>query len=396
MSSTLLSTSLRRMAQRSRTAPNHLLPNNILPSSQLLPQVAWLGTPRKKKTKKKKAIRGSKGSRGHGWYIKYREGRGGRHLQGEYWDRNQHHWDMQQWNDAVFSLGSQYLYLDIAVEPPATTEAANTVAVEEAEAEEIDIAKPPPEEEEVEVEEAKEETEANKASASETAEDENSAEETKAATLDTEQARVEEDAAAPEEAVVRTERLILQVASTVMPETCINFIGLCQEAAYKDSILYRIEKEVGICGGDVLTNTGQTGQCWQSFPYEANSAQPRPRPSPLRRDLPPTSEEPMALWHVAGTVTMLCPKVDEIDSRFLLCGKDSPHLDGIHRAFGKLEPESLAIVQEWQNTVLTSYGKPKSVTLKIVDCGVLEDYNQGNSHVEGASQNEGEQVSNAA
>ena len=40
----------------------------------------------------------------------------------------------------------------------------------------------------------------------------------------------------------------------------------------------------------------------------------------------------MALWHTAGVVTMLCPKVNEIDSRFLLCGQDAPHLDGIHRA----------------------------------------------------------------
>ena len=184
-----------------------------------------------------------------------------------------------------------------------------------------------------------------------------------------------------------TERLVMQIASTVMPETCINFVGLCQEAAYNGTIMYRIEKEVGICGGDVLTNTGKTGQCLQDWPYESANG-PSPDMNPLRRDLPPPEEEPMALWHTAGTVTMLCPKVNEIDSRFILCGKDAPHLDGIHRAFGKLEPESLKQVQEWQDSVLTSYGKPKSVTLRIVGCGVLENYTSSSAGSTGAEEHE--------
>ena len=337
----------------------------------------WMSS-NKNGNNKKRAINGSRGTRGHGWYLKYRQGRGGRHLQGEYWDRREHHWDMQQWNDAVVGLGSQFVYLDVAVEPPAaasggaaSASSAPVVAEEKEEHEEIDIdvsATAVDEDNDTEDHAASEKEDTK--SATETATEASpviAAETTNASTTTTE-------AATPEP--LRTERLIIQIASTVMPETCINFIGLCQDAAYNGTILYRIEKQVGICGGDVLSNTGKTGQCWQDFPYERS--QPALKPSPLRRDLPPPSEEPLAMWHTAGTVAMLCPKVNEIDSRFILCGHDAPHLDGIHRAFGTLDAASLATVQEWQETVLTAYGQPKSVTLRIVGCGVLEDY-QGTS-----------------
>ena len=321
-----------------------------------------------KKKSKSRAINGSRGSRGHGWYLKYREGRGGRHLQGDYWDRKEQHYDMNVWNDAVLGLGCQYVYLDVAVEPPATATAiatANSVA-SGSNSESEDLV------------EQKEEYEGSDIDVTPSEGDDDDAE--GADSIESKQQHVTVSSpprtieAAP--APLATERLVMRVASTIMPETCINFMGLCQDAAYKDTILYRIEKQVGICGGDVLTNTGKTGRCWQDFPYESKGQKLLLRPNPLRRSLPPSKEEPMAMWHVAGTVSMLCPTVNEVDSRFILCGKDAPHLDGIHRAFGTLEPQSLAKVQEWQETVLTSYGKPKSVTLRIVGCGVLENYEE--------------------
>lgn len=325
----------------------------------------WMSAGGKNRSKKR-AINGSRGSRGHGWFLKYREGRGGRHLQGEYWDRRNQHWDMDQWNNAVLELGIQYVYLDVAVEAPVTAAAAtassnsNSVAAtadDDDSHEEIDI--------DVSVTEVEDDEETDEKST-----DKQESAEKDAATTTPTTATTTSDPTAP----LAVERLVMRVASTVMPETCINFIGLCQEAAYQGTILYRIEKEVGICGGDVLTNTGKTGQCWQDWPYETETAKFVLKPNPLRRDLPPPKEEPMAMWHTAGTVAMLCPKVNEIDSRFLLCGKDAPHLDGIHRAFGTMEASSLAKVQDWQANVLTSYGQPKSVTLRIVGCGVLENY----------------------
>ena len=47
---------------------------------------------------------GSKGARGHGWLKKYREGRGGRHLQGRWHDRDVE--SLNAINDKVFALSA--------------------------------------------------------------------------------------------------------------------------------------------------------------------------------------------------------------------------------------------------------------------------------------------------
>ena len=47
---------------------------------------------------------GSKGARGHGWLKKYREGRGGRHLQGRWHDRDVE--SLNAINDKVFALNT--------------------------------------------------------------------------------------------------------------------------------------------------------------------------------------------------------------------------------------------------------------------------------------------------
>jgi hypothetical protein len=59
---------------------------------------------------------GTRGQRGHGWYVNYRAGKGGRHLQGEYFDRGELE-EQTHWNASILQLGSQRVYLDICVEP---------------------------------------------------------------------------------------------------------------------------------------------------------------------------------------------------------------------------------------------------------------------------------------
>ncbi|GMH91381.1 hypothetical protein TrVE_jg9272 [Triparma verrucosa] len=49
----------------------------------------------------KKSGGGTRGSRGHGWYLKYREGRGGRHLQGRW---NVDVAEMEKWNDKIMEM----------------------------------------------------------------------------------------------------------------------------------------------------------------------------------------------------------------------------------------------------------------------------------------------------
>lgn len=58
---------------------------------------------------------GTRGSRGHGWFHKYREGLGERHLQGEYWDApTVEEW--QEWNDSIFAYGSEEVSFSLNVE----------------------------------------------------------------------------------------------------------------------------------------------------------------------------------------------------------------------------------------------------------------------------------------
>jgi len=60
---------------------------------------------------------GAKGARGHGWYKKYRENRGGRHLQGRWHDRDVD--KLNAINDRAFALNdsskSSKTYLDLSV-----------------------------------------------------------------------------------------------------------------------------------------------------------------------------------------------------------------------------------------------------------------------------------------
>ena len=83
--------------------------------------------------------------------------------------------------------------------------------------------------------------------------------------------------------------------------------------------------------------------------------------------------EKMVLSHLPGILTMLSQRVQEIDSRFLLCSQHAPHMDGKAVAIGRLDPPSLEQVQDWESNLLTQYGVPTSLQLRVVDCGVLEE-----------------------
>jgi cyclophilin family peptidyl-prolyl cis-trans isomerase len=238
---------------------------------------------------------GTRGSRGHGWYVNYRAGKGERHLQGEYHDRESPQ-ECAAWNEAVLQLGSTKVYLDIVAEPRRQTTTIRSKKM---------IEVPPLD------------------------------------SLQGEKYRIE-----------------MEIASTVMPETTRNFMDLMAkpfgDKGYLGTRLYRIEKNVGLYGGDVLTNTGKTGKAALGMP--------------LRIDV---ESDPLPLWHIPGTITMLVPKVGEIDSRFLLCTQAAPHIDGICRAFGRMTEPSLEVVRNWQLNLLTREGIPTAYDLIVVECGQL-------------------------
>ena len=272
---------------------------------------------------------GTRGARGHGWFHHYRGGRGGRHLQGEYFDRDslEH---CQAWNQSILDLGSQRVFMDILAEPRRNLNSGGSSAT---------------------------------GSVSST---------NQRATPSFSNNPKKFFPIPPLDTLTgETYRIVIDVASMVLPATCENFINLIQPKnettgsagerdnpiqGYRGTRLYRIEKNVGIYGGDVLTNTGRTGRAYQALG--------------LTRDVSET--DPIPMWHIPGTITMIVPSVNEIDSRFLICTQHAPHIDGICRPFGMVSPETLPILQKWQTSLLTLYGGvPNAFDLYVVNCGVL-------------------------
>lgn len=210
---------------------------------------------------------GARGARGHGWYHKYREGLGGRHLQGEYWDApTLEQWE--EWNDSIFAYGSQQVSLTLELDG----EVQHTLDVE--------------------------------------------------------------------------------VASAVLPKTAENFVRLLEDGAYDDSTVYRIEKGVGLCMGDVLGMNGKGGKCHESVALIEGGSM--------------METEPLVMAHVPGIITMMSPGIDKVDSRFVICTHRAHQLDGKHVAFARLSnEESLKLVQDWEETVFTKRGRP-TIEMKVV------------------------------
>ena len=235
---------------------------------------------------------GPRGSRGHGWLHKYRAGEGGRHLQGKYHKRDIE--KLTSINDQVFGLNNEK---NVSL----ASQAYLDLAVEG-----------------------------------------------------------EEDG---------PHRVIIELASAALPNTCQNFIDLCQAhendnntdneqiadyKGYKQSKVFRILPQVGLCLGDTVLNTGKQGKC-----------SPKISPTGMFPD------EPTVISHAEkGIVSMLSTGVDKNDSRFMIMTvDDAPHLDGRHVAFGRVK-EGLESLQKIVENTYTKKGVP-SVNIEVVGCGVL-------------------------
>lgn len=257
---------------------------------------------------------GARGARGHGWWVNYRQGKGGRHLQGEYSDRTVE--ELQAWNDAVFSLGSQLAYMDI---------------------------------------------------------------QTEAVVMDTSSAANESGGTAAEDAT--THRLTLELASAVLPLATANFLKLLQSPAgvgYVSTTLHRVEKKIGLMGGLVWNERQNNSEertattSYSKTPVMVGKCHEDLR-MPTSWTNMDVSKERMVLSHVPGILTMVSPRVHEIDSRFLMCSNYAPHLDGKSVAIGRLaDEESYETVQQWEKTLITHKGRPTNMVLRIVECGLLE------------------------
>lgn len=269
---------------------------------------------------------GTRGARGHGWWVNYRAGKGGRHLQGTY-----SHLDsdsMAEWNDAVFKLGRKLAYLDVKIESLADDNDAD----------------------------------------SDDADNDNQNDDQQ-----------------------KIHRLTLELATEVLPLATDNVIKLIQSGSEKDngsnnnnpgylsSTLHRVEKGVGLLGGlvDANPNHNPNNHGAPLTKRRMGSCHPdhRSRTSPTAMDV---SSEKLVLNHLPGVITMLQPRIGEIDSRFLVLSHNAPHLDGVSVAVGRLV-DGLESVQKWESTLITSHGVPTNVVLRIVRCGLLDDDNDNDN-----------------
>jgi cyclophilin family peptidyl-prolyl cis-trans isomerase len=237
-------------------------------------QIRWMGS-------------GSRGARGHGWLHKYREGLGGRHLQGRYHNRDIK--KLTSINDQVFALN--------------TTHAQKLSTPSQAY---LDIA-------------------------------------------------VEGEEGGPH-------RVVIELASAALPNTCRNFVDLCEaeDGGYKSSKVFKILPQMGLCLGDnTKMNDGRQGRC---SPNVVKPDEPHSHNFPHEATVISHAEE--------GIVTMISTGLDKNDSRFLiLTAADASHLDGKYVAFGKVK-EGLNALQDIVQNTFTKMGKP-SVNIQVVGCGVL-------------------------
>jgi cyclophilin family peptidyl-prolyl cis-trans isomerase len=233
---------------------------------------------------------GARGSRGLGWYTKYRSGLGGRHLQGiERVPRE----ELEVINESLLSFGTTWY--GITLEVGTMTNPVSSTGIKE--------------------------------------EDDNM------------------NMAGQEK---NRYTLRMELATAALPLTTTNFHKLCH--SYEGTILHKVEKNVGLCLGDVDGRMGRGGRCHPSLSITGK--------------LPYT--EPLVMNHLAGTVSMITPGIDRIDSRFLICTQDSRHLDGRFLGFGRLAPESLVICQELEKTLKTVLGRP-IIDVRVVECGPIID-----------------------
>ena len=154
-------------------------------------------------------------------------------------------------------------------------------------------------------------------------------------------------------------RVVIELASTALPKTCENFLKLCQDGYYKDTNVYKIEKETGICMGDILGLDGSGGKC--------------------HPDISPNGffeNETHVLSHThKGILTMLAPGVHRNDSRFCITLGDTPQFDGKYVAFGRVKPvddddSGMSDLENIISNVFTKKGKPQK-NIRITSCGPL-------------------------
>jgi cyclophilin family peptidyl-prolyl cis-trans isomerase len=244
---------------------------------------------------------GTRGARGHGWLKKYRAGLGGRHLQGRW-----HYRDVDELN----AINNEVFNMNTSLPATGDVNSSKTEAYLD-----LSVAGESP------------------------------------------------------------RRIVIELATAALPKTTENFRLLCQEKGddgnsdenkervvggakgYKSTLVYKIEKTVGLCLGDVVSNDGTGGRCHPKMgtytsPYSFN-------------------DEGFLISHTGpGIVSMMSPGVHRNDSRFLITTTAAPQLDGRFVAFGRVKGDGMDVINDIVSGVFTKRGRP-TVLISIADCGVI-------------------------
>ncbi|KAL9188651.1 hypothetical protein ACHAXT_007029 [Thalassiosira profunda] len=154
-------------------------------------------------------------------------------------------------------------------------------------------------------------------------------------------------------------RVTIELAAAALPKTCENFRLLCdqsgEEGGYESTSVYRIEKTVGLCLGDVVFDDGTAGRC-------------HPKMGSFKSPYTFEDEGFLVSHTTPGIVSMMSSGSHRNDSRFLITTADAAQLDGRFVAFGRVK-EGMDVVEDIATSVFTKRGRP-TVEVKVAGCGV--------------------------
>lgn len=161
-------------------------------------------------------------------------------------------------------------------------------------------------------------------------------------------------------------RLTIELFEDITPFTSENFRGLCsgdygkspsgQDLIYQDSLFFKLVPGKFIAGGDIVSNTGKTGESiyGKSFIDENFT----------RRHSGP------------GLVSTYSKGPNSNSSCFVITLGECPELDDKSVVFGQVI-EGHSVLKTIENTPIDQMNKPK-LPIKIFNCGQLED---GREHI---------------
>jgi len=146
-------------------------------------------------------------------------------------------------------------------------------------------------------------------------------------------------------------KVIIELFTEVVPNTCLNFIELCRTKRYMNSPFHRVIKDFMIQGGDFINGNG-TG----SYSIYGSNFK----------------DENFKIHHTeSGLLSMANSGPDTNGCQFFILTQPAPHLDNKHVVFGKVV-SGMEHVTELENEVTDGQDKPVRKWF-ISDCGILSE-----------------------